>query len=203
MFKQTLLLASSMALLSASTTMCFKKEHIDPSTIETIALDGGKCGGKLTVQDMQRAGYQVGDIKISSGKSGLNYIYIFKKGEPRATVTEDGKLILSKEDLRAKMEELREEDKAKEEKKQQVTDIAHGKEIYESVCRKCHGDGTIEAYGAARPLRSLSQEDMEVAFRDYSVGNKNNGMAGIMKPYVDFYTQKDIRAIAAYIQTLQ
>jgi len=203
MFKKILFITSSVALLSASTTICFKKEHSDPSTIETVPLDGGKCGGKLSVQDMQRQGYEVGDIKISSEDRGLDYIYIFKKDEPKATVTTDGKMILSKEDLRAKMEELKEEDKAKAKAKEQVANIAKGKEIYETTCRKCHGDGTISAYGTARPLKELSTEDIEIAFRDYSVGDKNNGMGEIMKPYVDAYTQDDLIAISAYIQTLK
>lgn len=203
MFKQTLLLAFTSALLSASTTMCFKKEHIDPSTIESQKLEGGECGGKLSAQDMQRLGYTVGDIKISSGESGLNYIYIFKKDEPLATVTTDGKMILTKEDLRAKMQELRDEEKAEEKEKIRVGNISSGKEFYEANCKQCHGDGTIAAYGVARPLLNLSQTQMENAVRDYDFNKRQSATATIMKPYASLLTTERIQNIYTYLQTLK
>ena len=201
MLKKTLLLASSAALLSASTTMCFKKEHIDPSTIDTVKLEGGECGGKLSSQDMQRLGYTVGDIKISSGETGLNYIYIFKKDEPLATVTTDGKMILTKEDLKAKFLELQDEQKAEQKEKERISNLALGKDIYENVCRKCHGDGTTRAYGVATPLAELSETQIITAFAEYRFNQKDNGMAMIMKPYVSRYNESDLKAISAYIQT--
>ncbi len=200
MLKKTLLLASSVALLNASTTMCFKKEHIDPSTIETVKLEGGECGGKLSSQDMQRLGYTVGDIKISSGEIGLNYIYIFKKDEPLATVTTDGKMILTKEDLKAKFLELQDEQKAEQKEKERVANLALGKDIYENVCRRCHGDGTTRAYGVATPLVELSETQIITAFREYGFSQKDNGMAMLMKPYASTYNEKELKAISAYIQ---
>jgi len=204
MFKKTLLITSSVALLSASTTMCFKKEHIDPSTIETVKLEGGECGGKLTSEDMQRKGYEVGDIKISSGETGLNYIYIFKKNEPLATVTTDGKMILTKEDLRAKMQELREEDKAKEKEKIRVGNVTKGKEIYTSQCIKCHGEkAQISAYNVARPLTSLTFDQMEMAMTDYDMNLRKGPYAFLMKPYASTLTVERLRAISAYVQSLK
>ena len=201
MLKKTLLLASSVALLNATTTMCFKKEHIDPSTIETAKLEGGECDGKLSSQDMQRLGYTVGDIKISAGETGLNYIYIFKKDEPLATVTTDGKMILTKEDLKAKFLELQDEQKAEQKEKERVANLALGKDIYENVCRSCHGDGTKRAYGVATPLVELSETQILTAFAEYRFSQKDNGMAIIMKPYVSRYSESDLKAISAYIQT--
>jgi len=203
MFKKTLLLTSSVALLSASTTMCFKKEHIDPSTIETVKLEGGECKGKLSSEDMQRNGYAVSDIKISSGETGLNYIYIFKKDEPLATVTTDGKYILSKEDLRAKMQELRAEEIAEEKEKIEAGNIAVGKTFYEANCQQCHGDGTIAAYGTARPLRSMSLSQMENAIIDYDYDQKVSSTAALMKPYANMLTTKRIQNIYSYLQSLQ
>ena len=204
MFKQTLLLASSVALLSASTTMCFKKEHIDPSTIETVKLEGGECGGNLSSQDMQRAGYEVGDIKISAGDTGLNYIYIFKKDEPLATVTTDGKMILTKEDLRAKMQELRDEEKAEEKEKIRVGNVAKGKEIYTSQCIKCHGEkAELSAYNVARPLNTLSFDQMEMAITDYDLGTRKGSYAFLMKPYANNMAVDNLKAVWAYIQTLK
>jgi cytochrome c553 len=201
MFKKTLLLASSVALLNATTTMCFKKEHIDPSTIDTVALEGGECQGKLSSEGMQRQGYVVSDIKISSGETGLNYIYIFKKDEPLATVTTDGKMILTKEDLKAKFLELQDEQKEEAKEKERVANLGLGKDIYENVCRRCHGDGTTRAYGVATPLVELDETQIIQAFREYSFSQKDNGMAMIMKPYVSQYNETDLKAISAYIRT--
>jgi len=204
MFKQTLLLASSVALLSASTTMCFKKEHIDPSTIETVKLEGGECGGKLTAQDMQRNGYEVGDIKISSGENGLNYIYIFKKNAPLATVTTDGKYILSKEDLRAKMLELKEEEEAKEKEKIRVGNVAQGKEIYTSQCSQCHGEkAQLSAFNASRPLKNLTADQIEMAITEYDLETRKGTYAYLMKPYATGLTIDKLRAVTAYIQSLK
>jgi len=204
MLKQTLLLASSVALLSGATTMCFKKNHLDPSTIETVVLDGGACGGKLTVEDMQRDGYSVSDIKISSGETGLDYIYIFKKGEPLSTVTTDGKMILSKEDLRAKMQELREEDEAKEKEKIRVGNVVRGKEIYTSKCAKCHGDKAEKsAYNIARPLNTLSFEAIEMAITEYDIGTRKGPYVFLMKPYASGLAEEKLEAVSAYIQTLK
>jgi len=204
MFKQTLLLASSVALLSASTTMCFKKEHIDPSTIEIVKLEGGECGGNLSSQDMQRAGYEVGDIKISAGDTGLNYIYIFKKDEPLATVTTDGKMILTKEDLRAKMQELRDEEKAEEKEKIRVGNVEKGKEIYTTQCIKCHGEKAEKrAYNVSRPLNTLSYDQMEMAITEYDMNLRKGSYSFLMKSYSSSLTVEKIQAISAYIQTLK
>jgi cytochrome c553 len=204
MFKQTLLLASSVALLSASTTMCFKKEHIDPSTIETVKLEGGECGGKLTAQDMQRNGYEVGDIKISSGESGLNYIYIFKKDAPLATVTTDGKMILTKEDLKEKLIELQDEQKAEKAEKERFINVAKGKEVYTSQCVKCHGEkAELSAYNVAKPLTTLSFDQMEMAITDYDLGLRKGAYAFLMKPYANTMAVDNLKAVWSYIQTLK
>ncbi len=204
MLKQTLLLASSVALLSGATTMCFKKNHLDPSTIETVVLDGGACGGKLTVEDMQRDGYSVSDIKISSGETGLDYIYIFKKGEPLSTVTTDGKMILSKEDLRAKMQELREEEKAEEKEKIQAGNIESGKVFYESKCAKCHGKkGELNAYGTSRPLKTLSYENMSNSIWEYEFGNRSGSNAFVMKQYIGLITENRLQNISAYLKSIK
>ncbi len=203
MLKQTLLLASSVALLSGATTMCFKKNHLDPSTIETVVLDGGACGGKLTVEDMQRDGYSVSDIKISSGETGLDYIYIFKKGEPLSTVTTDGKMILSEEDLRAKMQELREEEKAEEKAKIKAGNIAAGKTFYESNCQKCHGlKGEINAYGVSRPLNKLNYDQFSNAILDYTLNDRATSTAILMRPYANILTDNRITDIISYLQSL-
>ena len=59
--------------------MCYKKDHLDPSTIENIFLDGEKCAGKLSVKDMKKDGYIIDSMKLQKVKDGFTYIYIFDK----------------------------------------------------------------------------------------------------------------------------
>ena len=54
MLKKSLYVMCTASILSAATTMCYKKDHLDPSTIETIPLDGGECAGKLSVNQMKK-----------------------------------------------------------------------------------------------------------------------------------------------------
>ncbi|MEA3384384.1 MAG: c-type cytochrome [Campylobacterota bacterium] len=178
MFKKSLLFLSTASLLFASTTMCYKKNHIDPETIETVKLKGGVCNDELSVEDMKKNGYKVEDIKLSNSKVGLNYTYIFIKNDMQKVVEE------SKEDINS-------------------ADIKAGEKIYNKTCKRCHGDGTISAYNRARPLASLNEDEIAESIRDYSLDEKDNGMAILMKPYANSLIDKDIKDVAAYIQTLK
>ena len=78
---QKLLLVSSSFLLTtnilnAKTTICYKNNWNSPSTIESIALDGGECNGKLSIKDMEQNGWKVLDIKIESNQNKLSYSYL-------------------------------------------------------------------------------------------------------------------------------
>jgi len=177
MLKKSLYFLSCVSLLSASTTMCYKKNHIDPSSIETIALDGDKCDGKLSVVDMKKDGYQVDTMKIQNTKSDdrFNYIYVFKKDEKNQKKIDDTKL-----------------------------SVEDGKKIYKLHCIRCHGkNANIEAYGSAKALNSLTLEDMEISIRDYRLDRKDNGMAILMKPFSELLGSSDIKKVYDYIQTLK
>ena len=160
--------------------MCYKKDHLDPDTIETIPLKGGVCDEKRSVRDMQNDGYKVEDIRISNGIEGLNYTYIFiKDSSTKKSIPKSAKLEIN--------------DKV---------DIKAGEKLYNKTCVTCHGDGTISAYNAARPLATLSVEQIEESIRDYGLDEKDNGMAILMKPYANSLIDEDIVNVAAYIQTL-
>lgn len=124
MLKISLTTLCCASILSASTVMCFKKNHFDPSTIETISLDGGKCNGKLSVTDMKKDGYEVQDIKISSGDMGMNYIYIFNKGgqsNSNIVTDKDGKISMTKEELKAYLVDVQKEQKIQKKKKEKLS----------------------------------------------------------------------------------
>jgi hypothetical protein len=80
-----LLLLSATCLLSnnlfAQETVCFKNDVEKPSTIETIALDGGVCKGKISLNEMKENGWDVLDIKIVPSQNKFNYTYYFIKNE--------------------------------------------------------------------------------------------------------------------------
>ena len=202
MIKKSLYLICTASVLSASATMCYKKEHLDPSTIETIALSGGECKDKLSVNDMKKNGYQVDSMKIQEGKNGFNYIYVFQKNTTNQKVVSFGNG-LTDEELTARLENIQKKKKAKIEKEEMVASIDSAKKLYEDTCRRCHGDGTIRAYNLSRPLKDLTLEDMEVSIRDYSNGTKDNGMAVLMQPYVNLVTTKDVKAIYNYLKTIK
>jgi len=197
MLKNILSFTVCSVLASASSVMCYKKDHFDPSTIESTPLNGTVCDGKLTVADMKKDGYIVDDIKISSGTNGMNYMYIFKKENPQVALVAG--TVLTKEQIKATIKETVEESKDEEEK----PNIQNGEKIYKSKCISCHKDGTISAYNAARPLATLSVEQIKISIRDYGLDQKDNGMAILMKPYANMLSSKDIKDVAAYIQTLK
>jgi len=68
--------------LFAQTTICHKKEWTKPSTIESISLDGGKCEGTFSLNQMKNKGWFVKDIKINTSSQGLDYIYYLTDVNP-------------------------------------------------------------------------------------------------------------------------
>jgi len=68
--------------LLAQTTMCFKQNHKDITTIETVKLNGGECRGAYSLNEMKTDGWRVNDIKITPNSNGTSsFVYILKKGE--------------------------------------------------------------------------------------------------------------------------
>ena len=202
MIKKSLYLICTASVLSASATMCYKKEHLDPSTIENIALSGGECKDKLSVNDMKKNGYQVDSMKMQNGKTGFNYIYVFQKNSTNNQIVSFGNG-LTDEELTARLENIQKKKKEKIEKEEMVASIDSAKNLYEDTCRRCHGDGTISAYNLSRPLKDLSLEEMQISIRDYSNGTKDNGMAILMQPYANLVTTKDVKDIHNYLKTIK
>lgn len=205
MIKKSLYVICTASILSASVTMCYKKDHVDPSTIETITLSGGECNDKLSVNDMKKNGYQVDSMKIQNGTNGFNYIYVFQKETVKKQMQAVVPIVsgLSDADLTARIENIQKKKIEKKEKEEMISSIDSAKKIYESTCKRCHGDGSISAYNLAEPLNNLSLEDMKMAISDYGNGTKDNGMAMLMQPYASLVTDKDVEGIYNYLKTLK
>ncbi|MFY9075982.1 plasminogen-binding N-terminal domain-containing protein [Malaciobacter mytili] len=69
------------ANLSAKTTICYKNEWTKPSTIGKMKLEGGECNSEFSIQEMKEKGWNLKDIKITSGEKGLNYQYVLTTDE--------------------------------------------------------------------------------------------------------------------------
>jgi cytochrome c553 len=201
MFKKSLYIICTASILSATSTMCYKKNHLDPSTIENISLDGGKCAGKLSLNDMKKDGYIIDSMKLQKVTDGFTYIYILDKKSVK--IEKIAPLGLSETQLTAQLNKIKEAKEIKKEKEDISSSLKKGKKIYETTCKKCHGDGTIRAYNSARPLRDLTLEEMQLSIRDYTNDEKDNGMAIIMKPYADSLMIEDVKNITRYLNTLQ
>jgi len=201
MLKKSLYVLSVASLLSASTTMCYKKDHLDPSTIENIPLDGGKCAGKLSVNQMKKNGYILDSMKLQNGTDGLNYIYIFEK--KTAKIEQSNINSLTDAQLTARIEKIQKTKELQKVAEIEASAFDDGKNIYESTCKRCHGDGTVSAYNTAKPLKELSLEDMQTSIRDYTNGTKDNGMAMLMMPYANMITKKEVAGIFEYLKTIK
>lgn len=201
MLKKSLYIICTASILSATSTMCYKKNHLDPSTIENISLDGGKCEGKLSLNDMKKDGYIIDSMKLQKVTDGFTYIYILDKKSVK--IEEIKPLGISDTQLTAQLNKIKEAKEIKKEKEDISSSLKKGKKIYETTCKQCHGDGTIRAYNSARPLRDLTLEEMQLSIRDYTNDEKDNGMAIIMKPYADSLMIEDVKNIKIYIDTLK
>ena len=199
----TIILLGSTSLL-ADTTMCFKENHQSMATIENTPLDGGVCAGKNTVNQMKAKGWSVDDIKISQTATGMSFIYILKNGVvPTATTSFTGNQAQMEANIIAKLEKKKEEEiKAKEIQEVQEAAI-DGEKIYTNKCQTCHGaNGEKSAYNSARPLKSLSVEDMEESIKNYKVGKVDSINATIMTPYANFIDYKELAGIHAYLNKI-
>lgn len=194
MIKKGLFVLSLASFVMADTTMCFKKDWIDPSTIETTVLDGGKCAGSKSLTDMKADGWAVEDIKMSSGKAGMNFMYVLKKG---------GSVILSDGDLEQRLNQIQDKREAKVKAVKIAKAKANGGKIYKESCASCHGvNAELKSYNS-KVLNTMSVEDIEHAMRDYRIDERTGINAMLMKPYAELVQADEVSSIAEYIQTLK
>ncbi len=199
----TLVTLGASALV-AQTTMCYKENLTTPSQSETIALDGGKCSGSKSAQDMQNDGWEINDIKISSSKTGMNYTYVFKKGNISNTAVGSN---LSEEELTQRIVARMNADQKQKQKEAKINRelkaIADIKSFYVKRCSECHGvNGELEARGTSRPLNTLSTDEMNLSIHGYDRDQYDRGLAFVMKPYANFATEEKIESIYHYLQSV-
>jgi mono/diheme cytochrome c family protein len=200
LLKTTLASALFTTLAFSQTTMCFKENHTNLTTLETVKLDGGECQSKLSLTDMKANGWEVDDIKINNN----NYIYILKKGSVSTTVNSSN---INMEDLEAKvlakMEAKRKIEKEQKEKIQKEENASNGKKIYTNKCQNCHGaKGELEP-GFSAVIANLSKDDFQGSIDGYRNGSYNNGTSIQMTAYALAISDEDINNIYDYIQSVK
>ncbi len=80
-----------LALVSISNaqifkTMCFMEDWSSPSTIEQVKMNGGKCKGEKSIEDLKKEGWEIDDIITKETKKGVSYMYIMQKNVAESIV---------------------------------------------------------------------------------------------------------------------
>lgn len=203
---KTLIFVGLSTLAFSQETMCFKKNHTNLETIETVKLDGGLCVGQNSKIDMQKKGWYVKNIEMKNDY----YVYIFKKLEEKQVEVQEAKekILLTNENI--SKEKLKQEiiseikvEKAKEIKKQKavakVNEYEKGKNFYINKCSSCHGINGEKEAGYSKALNSISKDDFKFAINGYRIGSYDLGNSSEMKPYSIGITTSDVNAIFNYL----
>ncbi len=189
-----------LSVASAETTMCFKENHKDMSTIEEINLNGGVCKGDKSVKDMKRDGWNVDDIKITQTEKGTNYIYVFKKDEPKVATIDEAALETK---ILQRLEQRKKEEIEIKKREIYARKSKSGENLYKNKCISCHGEkGELKARGVSRPIKDLNLQDFQISIRDYNLGSYDRGMAFVMKPYALLMDDNDVKNVYIHLKSI-
>lgn len=200
----TLILSSTTVF--AQTTMCFKQNHSDITTIEQVKLQGGECKSAYTLNEMKNNDWRVDDIKITSNPNGTNnFVYILKKGltsnfNSYANGVSQEEL---EERLLKKLNNKRVEENKQKELAIKLAKIEEAKNYYIAKCQSCHGSkGEISAYNTSRKLNILTLDEIDTSIIEYKLNQKDNGNAIIMTPYAKSVTSDQLEGIYNYLKSI-
>ena len=197
----------STSTLFAQSTMCFKQNHSDMTTIENVKLQGGECKSAYTLTEMKNDGWSVDDIKITSNPNGTNnFVYILKKGSSgNFNSYANG---ISQEELEERLLEKLNKKRVEENKQKELAiklaKMEEAKNYYIAKCQSCHGsNGEISAYNTSRKLNELTLVQIETSITDYKLNLKDNGNAIVMTPFAKSVTSEQLEGIYNYLQSLK
>jgi len=83
-----------------------------------------------------------------------------------------------------------------------AADINAGK-AKSAVCAACHGADGISAVPIYPNLKGQKEAYLYGSLKAYKSGQRQGGMAAIMKPQVDLLTDADMANLAAYYSSLK
>ncbi len=203
---KTLILVGLSTFAFSEETMCFKKNHTNLETIETVKLDGGLCAGKSSKSDMKKNGWYVKNIEMKNDY----YVYIFKKEREKEIRKEKLPILksnaISKDILKAEIIteiKLEKQNEIKEIKKiATLNELTKGKTVYLNKCSSCHGNMGEKEVGNSKALNNITLDRFKHAIKGYRIGSYNLGNSSEMRPYSVGITTSDIEAIYKYINKL-
>lgn len=202
------LLSTIFITANAQTTMCFKQNHKDFTTIENTKLNGGECLSANSLNDMKAKGWKVDDIKITANQDGTNnFVYILKKGNSSTNFANYNSGISQEELEQNIMKKLVKQKKQNEEKLKKEkfeASINRGKNLYISKCLSCHGTkGEKAAYAISTPLNKLSEDDMINAINSYTNDDSyGKGYQILMKSISANITEHKVIDIYNYLKSI-
>ncbi len=189
-------------LAFSQTTMCFKENHTDLTTLEKVALDGGECKSQYSLKDMKNDGWRVDDIKINNN----NYIYILKKGTT-STAFVNTNANISQEDLEkrvlARLEAKKEKEKKEKKIEEKIASSENGKNIYINKCQVCHGEKGLKEPGMSSKIANQTFEEYEGSIKGYRNGTYDLGSAVQMSSYAYAISEQDMKDTYNYLQSLK
>lgn len=195
------LLASVSTLAFSEVSICFKKNHQDFSTLESVKLDGGKCMGNKSQNDMLQNGWKLDSFDSKNG----DYLYIFKKDENIVNSTS----VVSVQSVESivdkkiqKLEKKKTEDIAKKEIIKKEESISIGKNIYNTKCSSCHGINANKKIGNSALLNTMNLDDFLYSLKGYKLGSYNLGDSNEMKPYAVGFSSNEMKDVFKYIKSI-
>lgn len=82
--------------------------------------------------------------------------------------------------------------------------FASGADIYKSACATCHGLNAEKiALGKSKVLATLSEEEIISDMMGYKAGTFGGQMKALMIPQAQKLSDDEIKAVAAYVQTIK
>lgn len=201
LLKTTLSSVLFCSLAYSQTTMCFKENHTNLTTLETVKLDGGECQSKMSLSDMKANGWSVDDIKINNN----SYIYILKKGTTVTSTAAAANIDMEslEKKLLAKMETKQRVEKEQKEKIEKENAAQNGKNLYVQKCQNCHGEkGELEP-GFSAVISKQSKEDFGHSIDGYRNGTYNNGSSIQMVSFAMAISDEDVNNIFEYLQSIK
>jgi cytochrome c553 len=193
------LIASFTTFAYSEVTICFKKNHSDVTTLESVNLSGGKCLGSNSQSDMLKKGWKLDNFNIKNG----DYLFVFKKDDNATPVT-NSKLIEDIVDKKiGKIEKKKSDIIAKNIKIEKEKSFSLGKNTYIKKCSSCHGINADKKAGNSALLNSMTLDDFLDSLKGYKVGSYSLGNSSEMKPYAVGFSSYEMKNVYEYIKNIK
>jgi cytochrome c553 len=193
------LIASFTTFAYSEVTICFKKNHTDISTLESVKLSGGKCLDSNSQSDMLKKGWKLDNFNIRNG----GYLFVFKKNDNNLPLANTQVIEDIVDKKIGKIEKKKSDDIAKTIKIKKDKSFSLGKRTYVKKCSSCHGLNADKKAGNSAILSSMTLDDFLDSLKGYKVGSYSLGNSAEMKPYAVGFSSYEMKNVFEYIKSLK